>query len=246
MDDLNCNGLNATECLLRVTASILEQLKEENSAFNWDPASFVVTLVISIIAAAFAFFAIIQGFLATGPGRHKCSKYAIGTWARLSKRRFDWSELRYRSVAQTPVIRVTALIEKMKTSDKTSLHEWTKDRCAWNQDRLYPKLKHYQKDISDYFPATWLRLLTYTRLHHPELWWSNPQGTDYLPSDLAAAPAYSTVADLIIVSSISAGKIRFNSTVQVTAEEASLQGEYMDLNFRNHPLLGVYGAVDQA
>ncbi|KAL3595812.1 hypothetical protein FPOAC2_10181 [Fusarium poae] len=79
MDDLNCNGLNATECLLRVTASILEQLKEDSSDFNWDPASFLVTLIIGIIAAAFAFFAIIQGFLAAGPGRHKYSKYAIGT-----------------------------------------------------------------------------------------------------------------------------------------------------------------------
>ncbi|KAL6914892.1 hypothetical protein FSST1_012652 [Fusarium sambucinum] len=251
MDDLNCNELNATECLLRVTASILEQLKEDSSEFNWDPASFVVTLVIGIIAAAFAFFAIIQGFLAAGPGRHKCSKYAIGTWASISKRRFDWSELRYRSVAHTPIISIQDLVLKMElqTTDSSSLLEWEwreNGSGCWNQDRLFPKLKHVAKEDSDYFPATWLRLLTHTGLHHPELWRTNPQGTDYLPSDLAAAPAYSTVADLISIASITAGNIRFNSFGPGTAKDASMRGEYMDLNFRSHPLLGVYAAIDQA
>lgn len=246
MTDLNCNDLNATECLLLVTASILEQLKEDSSAFNWDPASFVVTLVIGIIAAAFAFFAIIQGFLAAGPGRHKCSKYAIGTWATLSKRKFDWSELRYRSIAQTPVIRIQNLLDKMKPP-----RDGASTRLEWNEDRFHPdlvfsKLQPIKKETSDYFPATWLRLLTHAGLHHPELWETNPQGTDYLPSDLAAAPAYSTIADLIIVASITAGRIQFNSTGQDIANKASIQGEYLDLNFRSHPLLGVYAAIDQA
>ncbi|EXK26042.1 hypothetical protein FOMG_17367 [Fusarium oxysporum f. sp. melonis 26406] len=242
MDDLSCNGLNATECLLRVTVSILEQLKEDSSAFNWDPASFVVTLVIGIIAAAFAFFAIIQGFLAAGPGRHKCSKYAIGTWARLSKRNFDWSELRYRSVTQTPVITVTSLLRKMEMS--------TSYRIQWRADRPellhLLKLKHVQKSPEDYFPATWLRLLTYTKLHHPELWYENLQGTDYLPSDLAAAPAYSTIADLIIVTSIAGGKMQLNLTNPDMAREASIRGKYMTINFREHPLLGLYAAIDEA
>ncbi|KAF5242035.1 hypothetical protein FANTH_8870 [Fusarium anthophilum] len=269
MDDLNCNGLNATECLLRVTASILEQLKDDSSAFNWDPASFVVTLVIGIIAAAFAFFAIIQGFLAAGPGRHKCSKYAIGTWASLSKRKFDWSELRYRSTAQTPVIKVGDLLVKMEIleNDGHFVFQWRENGSRtrnldpnlgpferivviatdhpWEEDQLFPKLQYVRKEVSDYFPATWLRLLTYTGLHHPELWHTNPQGTDYLPSDLAAAPAYSTVADLISVASIAAGRIRFNSVGQGTLSEASIQGDCIDINFRSHPLLGVYGAIDQ-
>ncbi|OBS23012.1 hypothetical protein FPOA_09331 [Fusarium poae] len=249
MDDLNCNGLNTTECLLRVTASILEQLKEDSSEFNWDPASFLVTLIIGIIAAAFAFFAIIQGFLAAGPGRHKCSKYAIGTWARLSNRKFDWSELRYRSIAHTPIIRIEELVFKMKirTNDETSLSVWEEGNTwVWNQDRLFPKLKHVIKEPTDYFPATWLRLLAHTGLHHPELWGTSPQGTDYLPSDLAAAPAYSTVADLISIASITAGEIRFNQIGTGTAHDPSMRGEFIDVNFRSHPLLGVYAAIHQA
>uniref|UniRef100_A0A0D2YHY0 Uncharacterized protein n=1 Tax=Fusarium oxysporum (strain Fo5176) TaxID=660025 RepID=A0A0D2YHY0_FUSOF len=124
MDDLSCNGLNATECLLRVTVSILEQLKEDSSAFNWDPASFVVTLVIGIIAAAFAFFAIIQGFLAAGPGRHKCSKYAIGTWARLSKRNFDCCSCGSRSTAQQDAI----------SDDGEMIFEWCQARKDYKLD----------------------------------------------------------------------------------------------------------------
>lgn len=245
MEAPDCNGLNATECLLRVTASILDQLREESRDFNWDPASFVVTLVIGIIAAAFAFFAIIQGFLAAGPGRHKCSKYAIGTWARLSKRHFDWSELRYRSIAQTPVIDIISLIHRMRNSH--DLVEWSKDDSGvWNNDRLFSKLGHDQKALSDYFPATWLKSLTCTGLHHPELWREKPQGTDYLPSDLAAAPAYSTVADLVTIASIAAGKVWFDQSGQNTSDGASMQGEYVDVNFRNHPLLGLYGSIDQA
>ncbi|KAF5673550.1 hypothetical protein FCIRC_8013 [Fusarium circinatum] len=217
MSDLNCNGINATECLLRVTASILEQLKDDSSAFNWDPASFVVTLVIGIIAAAFDFFAIIQGFLAAGPGRHKCSKYAIGTWASLSKRKFDWSELRYRSTAQTPIIEVRDLLVKMEiqANDGHSVFQWRENGSR-------------------------------TRNLDPNIGTFERVGTDYLPSDLAAAPAYSTVADLISVASIAAGRIRFNSIGQGTVSEASIQGDCMDINFRNHPLLGVYGAIDQA
>ncbi|KAI6776503.1 hypothetical protein HG530_000448 [Fusarium avenaceum] len=168
MEPPDCNGLNATECLLRVTAIILDQLREESRDFNWDPASFVVTLVIGIIAAAFAFFAIIQGFLAAGPGRHKCSKYAIGTWARLSKRHFEWSELRYRSIAQTPVISAESLIDKILL--RGGLIKWQEDYSDfWDDEQLFSKLKHDQKDTSDYFPATWLKLLTCTGLHHPEL-----------------------------------------------------------------------------
>ncbi|KAG5662616.1 hypothetical protein KAF25_005034 [Fusarium avenaceum] len=221
MEAPNCEGLNATECLLHVTASILDQLREESRDFNWDPASSVVTLVIGIIAAAFAFFAIIQGFLAAGPGRHKCSKYAIGTWARLSKRHFDWSELRYRSIAQTPVISATSLINKMKIN--YDIVEWKEDDSVfWDHDQLFSKLNHDRKSIRDYFPATWLKLLTYSGMHHPELWWKKPQGTDYLPADLAAAPAYSTVADLVTIASIAAGEIRFDRTGQSTADEASM------------------------
>lgn len=100
---LNCS-LNTTECILETLAAVLEELRAQRGEYNWDPLTFGVTAVIGILALVIAVLTVGQGLLAAGPGRLKSSRNALGPWAKFSKRTFDWSEMRFRTIAYTPIL----------------------------------------------------------------------------------------------------------------------------------------------
>ena len=53
-NELDCANLNTTECILRAASEILAEVKKSGEEFNWDPASFAVTLIIGLFALFFA------------------------------------------------------------------------------------------------------------------------------------------------------------------------------------------------
>lgn len=126
-------ALNVTELLLNVTEHILQrvgelvnEIKDQNNDYNWDPATFAVTVIIGIVALCFAGLTIFQGLLAAGPGRLKCGRYSIGPWSQLTTRKFDWSEKRFRTVAYTPLISMRWSRDRVapRPSSKSQLLHW--------------------------------------------------------------------------------------------------------------------------
>ncbi|KAF5654609.1 hypothetical protein F25303_1259 [Fusarium sp. NRRL 25303] len=94
--------LNTTECLLQTVASMLNEIQEQTSEYSWDPLAFIFTATIGVIAIAFAALTAFQAFLTAGPGRTKSGAYATGPWSWHNYRKFDRSEMRFRTISSTP------------------------------------------------------------------------------------------------------------------------------------------------
>jgi hypothetical protein len=72
--------------------------------------TFSVTVLIGIVALSFAGMTVSQGIF--GPGHRKCSKYAIGKWAKETKIHPNWAEFRIDSTAYTPVL-ISSVFQKI-------------------------------------------------------------------------------------------------------------------------------------
>lgn len=83
MDDLECDHLNTTECILKYLQIISASQKSQSNEYNWDPVSVGVTAAIGVIALLIAILTIGQAILSAANGRHKASQYAIGRWSTL-------------------------------------------------------------------------------------------------------------------------------------------------------------------
>lgn len=227
----NC-PLNTTECILEVVLKILREIQTDNSSFNWDPLSFIVTLAIGFVAVFFAALTIIQGLFSAGPGRFKCSRYAIGPWAKLTRREFDWQELRFRSIAETPLIVFPDMEDEVsadfKAWEKTLLQP--KPSNAW---KLWP-LKH--NTDRTYYPASWMALLTLLKMDHPDLWSTHLTGADHLPQELSAAPAFGTVS-MIATLAVILSKGNCDIVSDPESSYPMVQGVAFQLRIRTHPVL---------
>jgi hypothetical protein len=103
-----CYG-NETNCLLG-------ELVDQGDGFDWNPLNFAFTAALSSLALLVAFLALLQGLLAAGPGRLKASKSAVGPiYGCTARTRFDWTELRFRTVVQVPVIDIAQIIAGLST-----------------------------------------------------------------------------------------------------------------------------------
>lgn len=237
---LDCANLNTTECILRAATQILAEVKKNGDEFNWDPPTFAVTLIIGFIAIFFAALTIGQGLIAAAPGKH-CSKYALGPWAHYSKRRFDISEMRVQATAYTPILRTDELLKYLyfnklnDAQDCTDIKEETKEE--WKRE-IFPS----SKGINQYFPATWLALLTHIGLDHPGIWTLKPTRTDYIPSDLVAAPAYASIQHMVVFAALVAVPNKLQLSYQGSPPDLiSIYGAGFDLDLRKHPSIGTHG-----
>ncbi|RKL45843.1 hypothetical protein BFJ72_g3390 [Fusarium proliferatum] len=217
--------LNTTECMLQTVASILNGIQEQNSEYNWDPLTFIFTAIIGVIAIAFAALTAFQAFLTAGPGRTKSGAYAIGPWSRHNYRRFDRSEMRFRTISSTPVLTVESLLEG---SSESSI-------------RSHEESGVLRKHQEDYFPATWLALLTHLSLDYPEIWKQvKLTGADFIPSEFSAVPAYGSirfVATLALILSRGFGRL----TLDRESGLLRVRHTWFHLIFRQHPLMGTIG-----
>ncbi|KAL6361394.1 hypothetical protein LRP88_04862 [Fusarium phalaenopsidis] len=236
-------SLNTTECILKTVVSILSEIQDENNQFNWDPLSFAVTAVIGMVALLFAALTIGQGLLAAGPGRTKSGAYAIGPWSRLNDSKFDWIEMRYRTVSRTPVLLAKAILEPSWDQLDHLRHRRTHHIPATDlvvlEDPKYLKKRH-----DDYFPATWLALLTAMDLDETKLWGSKSTGADYIPSDFSMVPAYGSIRFVVTLTVIFArGYARL--IIDSESKLPRVQGAGFNLTFRQHPLLGAVGLFER-
>lgn len=224
---------NTTNTILTSVNEIVSELKDANSEFNWDPPTFIVTSVIGLIALFFALLTIVQAIWTAGPGRLKCGRYAIGPWSTLNNRQVDFAEVSVRTIASTPIIKF----------DDPFCPTWERGLSFDLRHGKYRPSKLLQKTLHEYFPATWLAFLTFLNVDEPELWNTKTIGADYIPSELAAVPAYGTVralSNLALIGASGKGRIEPNTETGFP----SIRADEFELNFRNHPFLGVVGSFE--
>ncbi|KAF4469270.1 hypothetical protein FALBO_3833 [Fusarium albosuccineum] len=221
--DIECS-LNTTECILETIASILSEIQELNSEYNWDPLTFMFTATIGFVAITFAALAVLQAFLAAGPGRTKSGPYAIGPWSHLNDRKFDWADMRFRTISSTPVLTVDSLKDDLPGRSSTDV----------------VNIEILRKGPGEYFPATWLAMLTILRLDNTDRWKTRLTGADYIPAEFLAVPAYGSINFVTVMAVIlSQGTARL--TVDKDSGLPRVQARNFNLIFRNHPSLGGIG-----
>ncbi|KAE9574108.1 hypothetical protein CGMCC3_g9916 [Colletotrichum fructicola] len=102
---------NSTDCLLRNIVQLLDSgQKADDAKFDWDPLTFVFTLIIGVIALVFALIPIIQVIIAPGQGSRTTNHLAIGKkWSQKRERRWNWHEWTFEYTASTPIFRMETL-----------------------------------------------------------------------------------------------------------------------------------------
>jgi hypothetical protein len=170
-----------------------------------------------------------QAFLAAGPGRTKSGAYAIGPWSRRNYRKFDWAEMRFRTTPSTPILTTESLnFELLKNCKKDPI-------CSHEEPGGLRKRKR------DYFPATWLALLTHLSLDYTNFWEeAKLTGADFIPSELSAVPAYGSirfVTTLAMIFSQGYGRLAIDRESGLPR----VRHTRFNLIFRQHSLLGTIG-----
>jgi hypothetical protein len=221
--------LNTTECVLETIASILSEIQEQNNEYNWDPLTFIFTAIIGVIAIVFAALTAFQAFLTAGPGRTKSGAYAIGPWSRRNHRKFDWAEMRFRTISSTPILTFESL-------NFTLLEGFDQGSIRSDQDP-----GGLRKGQEDYFPATWLAFLTHLSLDYTNFWDEvKLTGADFIPSEFSAVPAYGSIrfiTTLAMILSQGVGCL----TIDRESGLPRVRDPRFNLIFRQHPLLGTIG-----
>lgn len=295
-DDLDCENLNSTECVLKYLKIIAEAQKSQEDEFNWDPVSVSITAAIGVLALSLALLAVGQAVFSAAHGRVKASRYAIGPWHKLSVSHLSWSEMRLGAVTYTPLISISDFIRfydedkrsSPEKSDSTTLRSYSCwKRClrfcvmwyfkplkystdwAWyyvewmryfaryvmwlrrvtvegmtRVDEPDPprrdRVQQGRKGLREYFPAQWLCLLSFLAVDHPQYWPLRPVGLDYIPTDLAAAPARGPVRDLCILALLAAAMA--HTPVAVAFDKnpnlPRIYTDWFDFHFERHPHLG--------
>lgn len=239
-------SLNTTKLELQLE-QVIALLREANDEYNWDPATFAVTVVIGAIATLLTVLAIGQGLLAAGPGRLKSGHYAVGPWSSTQETRFAWGEWRFRTTVATPTIRF-CLTDEGWFRGNQHMDNVPATPSLIRRLQVKLKLRRFRvksKFYSEYFPATWLKLLTMLRLDRPELWLAERLGVDYIPSDLPAAQAYGSIRDVSILTLMAAQgyAVVHQDSVNGLPFVQGISKSSITLSFRDHPLLGIAGSL---
>lgn len=181
--------------------------------------TFGATVAIGILALAVAMTTVFQGALSAGPGRLKASRHAIGpAHYKKSRTKFSWRELRFRTTAWVPYI------DSIRWFDRRGL-------VQHKTRRLFEKHASYG--------AGWLNLINSipAECHH---WATTRCQTDYLPSDIQAAPARATIQAVVELAVLTSC-----DSVTLIRDLPLARGHGSQLSFRDHPYLGIVAVFDQ-
>lgn len=256
---------NSTDCLLRSLLQLLKEYREaDNATIDWDPISFAFTLLIGLVALLFALAAVIQAIFAAGNGRRRTNYLAIGKWNVETKRQWDWSEMNFRYTVTTPILHEEFLqsledYDKMNHfSDKNRTGEavQTGGRRFWATVKSIASCLHPNQYLSSESQpnqsrqpsAAWLEFFKEVGLDEWDVkaWGPNTRKVvaDYLPDDITAAPAYAQVG-AIVAAAVMAGIRKVDIDKQTSRNYPILFGQGFQIDFRQHPALGVVGAYSR-
>lgn len=176
-------------------------------------------MAIGVLALIVAATTVFQGALSAGPGRLKASSRAIGPVYYLkTKTDFSWTELRFRTTAQIPYI----------------------DHLGWYSPPAPARpnpVPRYPKHVS--YGAGWLNLINMIP-RECQHWPLTRCQTDYLPSDVQAAPARASIRAIVELAALSGCE-----SIKMVKELPLARGLGLQLCFRDHPYLGLVAVYDQ-
>lgn len=264
---------NSTDCLLRTLLEFLKKQQEvDDNEIDWDPINFAFTLLIGLLAIFFALATILQAIFAAGKGRRRTNHLAIGQWSQKTTRKWNWSEMNFQFTASTPILREDSLPAMPSQSRTTEYRncdpvdgkgdkdhadgEPAQDSTKSSHMAVRPRdgglMAYARKFASKIHPsqsrhpsAAWLGLFEEVGLDKLDcqVWGDSVRdvAADYLPDDLVAAPAYAQIG-AIVAAAATAGIQKLHVDQQ---NYPILLGQGFQVDFRQHPALGVVGAYSR-
>ena len=176
-------------------------------------------MAIGVLALIVAATTVFQGALSAGPGRLKASSLAIGPiYSLKTTTEFSWTELRFRTTARIPYI----------------------DHVGWHNlpgSAQPTSISRYGNHWS--YGAGWLNL-TNLIPRECQQWSLTRCQTDYLPSDVQAAPARASIRAVVELAALSGC-----DSIQMVENFPLARGLSLQLSFRDHPYLGLVAVYDQ-
>ncbi|KAH0425115.1 hypothetical protein CcaCcLH18_11134 [Colletotrichum camelliae] len=262
IDGSDCpENSNSTDCLLRTLLQLLnDQRSADDAEVNWDPISFAFSLLLGVAAGLFALVTIWQAIVAAGKGWRKTNHSAIGHWSTRTESCWVWSEMSHRTTAWTPILNAETVARWAKpgpvqTEGKTKplwkrtksfLQKHVGDPCRrWGRS---PGPETGNPNTENRPAATWVQLLEeigLDKIKSPAD--EEKEGlrrvvADYLPDDLPAAPAYAQVGLIIAATAIVGVRSLKN---EKHSAYPIIVGQGFQVDFREHPLLGVIGVYSR-
>ena len=186
-----------------------------------------ITAAIGVLALVIAILTVFQGILAQGPGRLKSSRAAIGPWAARTITKLNLGEFRFRSTAYVPYLRENVFLSAVSIPQDDS--KIKKGRLGLVKQTEWGT-----------YPAGWyllLRELGLVEVNFELL----PCQTDYLPSDIQAAPVYGEVSCIVLLAAISGCDTITNTPNGFPVA----RGSSNQLTFREHPQLGMVAVYEE-
>jgi hypothetical protein len=244
---------NATACLLRVLLNVVEtQFNVDNSSYDWNPITFAFTAPVGILAVLIAFFPVYQAVLASGPGRRKSNRRAIGFWADKTRMEWSWQTLNFQSKAYTPLLRTKRILEipqKLRQSQEPARHRMRYSAQLLRTVMRTVLQKCFQQQSDNAPSATWYRFLEHLGIHKLHLMHKlhldddlETTFADYLPDDIIAVPAYADVGFIVTMAAVT-GAHSFQRDSQ--SPYPIMIGEDFQIDFRQHQTLGTIAAFSR-
>ncbi|KAF4430693.1 hypothetical protein CGCFRS4_v013519 [Colletotrichum fructicola] len=227
---------NSTDCLLRNIVQLLDSgQKADDAKFDWDPLTFVFTLIIGVIALVFALIPIIQVIIAPGQGSRTTNHLAIGKkWSQKRERRWNWHEWTFEYTASTPIFRMETL-ERWINKDIAKI--------TGDEDFKGQPLCGVNTTARNDTGFTDLEKFAMNRSEEVEKIDENTEHNPDDVSDLVAAPASAQIGVIVTAASTTQGGATW--TLNKQSEYPVIFGHGFQFDFRQHPILGVLGAYWQ-
>ncbi|PGH05250.1 hypothetical protein AJ79_06861 [Helicocarpus griseus UAMH5409] len=226
---------NSTECLLRALLNAQDQNAYfEPSQYNWEPLTFAFTVAIGVLAFVIAATTVFQGVLSAAPGRLKASREAIGDFAKYTESRVNLREFRVRTKAFVPFLDEQLwIIRNGRLEDRT----WTP---RWPGFQNEGQVSNVTEVDEQEFAGGWTTLLATFPQGQQFFQSSNPGTrtagllpcqTDYLPSDIQAAPAIGTIETIIMLAAFAGCDSIEMVNGYPVAKEENLQVRFVTIPF---------------
>ncbi|KAL9070462.1 MAG: hypothetical protein Q9161_004886 [Pseudevernia consocians] len=124
----------------------------------------IIALAVALVALVTTISQVLGQFLATADGYRRCQSSVMGGWARLTHRKFRWSEMRFETLYTTPQFGLFPYMPGQSVSRETDAYgteemHYQLDGSAWSKEATYCETTRGPYLAGSTENVSWLRFI---------------------------------------------------------------------------------------
>lgn len=124
----------------------------------------IIALAVALVALVTTISQVLGQFLATADGYRRCQSSVMGQWARLTHRKFRWSEMRFETLYTTPQFGLFPYMPGQSVSKETDAYgtkemHYQLDGSAWSKEATYCETTRGPHLAGGTENVSWLRFI---------------------------------------------------------------------------------------